>query len=120
MMLVAAVAFWQTSAFASAAAAVKPLRDRLVVQPGATCLDRDTLVQEVEAWLGNGNVPDDLQIVVLGSALSERDVSLRIRSGSGTVAERHFAPGPERCEHLHAVVALCREQPGSHGSILRI
>jgi hypothetical protein len=58
------------------------------------------------AWLGTEKVRGDLRILVEGSTVSPRNVSIRIRSRDGEIAQRQFAPGPERCDHLHAVVGL--------------
>jgi len=90
----------------AAKASLVPLLERLVVQPGATCLDARVLAEHVTTWLGTSKVRSDLRILVQGSATSPSDASFRIDSGDGEVAQRQFVPGPERCEHHHAVVGL--------------
>jgi hypothetical protein len=82
------------------------LRGQLRVQPGATCLSADELAVQVEQWLENAPVAADVTIVVDGSATDPRGVRLHIARDGRTVAERVFEPGPTRCDHLHAAVAL--------------
>ena len=82
------------------------LRGQLRVQPGATCLSADELAVQVEQWLDDAPVAADVTIVVDGSATDPRGVRLHVARDGRTVAERVFEPGPTRCDHLHAAVAL--------------
>jgi len=82
------------------------IRGQLRVQPGATCLSADELAVQVEQWLDDAPVAADVTIVVDGSATDPRGVRLHVARDGKAVAERVFAPGPTRCDHLHAAVAL--------------
>ena len=80
---------------------------RLVrLQAGATCLSSEALVGEVERWLYDARIPDDLHIEVTGSAFDSRSVRLRVSRSQHIVAHRVFEPGPARCSSLQAAVAL--------------
>ena len=82
------------------------IRGQLRVQPGATCLSTDELAVQVEQWLDDAPVAANVTIVVDGSATDPRGVRLHVARDGQTVAERVFEPGPTRCDHLHAAVAL--------------
>lgn len=82
------------------------LRDHITVDAGATCLDRDALVDDVQTWLGEGTIDPELSIEVKGSAEAPRVASFRVLRGGRVVAYRRFEPGPARCEHLHAAMGL--------------
>jgi hypothetical protein len=91
---------------ASAEVRTRPLREAIAVEPGATCLETATLVEHVQSWLGVDAADSDVSIEVRGSPDQPRIVEFRtLRAGRAT-AYRRFAPGPERCEHLHAALGL--------------
>lgn len=78
----------------------------LTIDPGATCLTAEALVEHVSSWLGTERVAAPLAIEVHGSPYFARTVWFRIRRGQTTLAERHFEPAPARCDNLHAGVGL--------------
>jgi len=79
---------------------------QLRVEPGATCLTAARLAAEVEQLLADAPVADDFVFFVEGSASDPRNAYLRVVRQEGVVARRAFEPGPDRCNHLHAAVAL--------------
>jgi hypothetical protein len=82
------------------------LTDAIAVHPGATCVDATALAEEVGTWLGSETVDADVWVRVEGSPDDSRIVSFEMGRGQQLLARRRFAPGPERCEHLQAVVGL--------------
>jgi hypothetical protein len=96
---------WLASA-AAQAQALRSLDEMLRLQSGASCLEKSRLVSHIAAWLGTGRVDSRLTVAVEGSATSARNVRFRIERSGATFAERSFDPGPERCEDLHAAVAI--------------
>jgi hypothetical protein len=56
--------------------------------------------------LDDAPLADDFVFFVDGSASDSRSVYLRVVRQEGVVAQRAFEPGPDRCSHLHAAVAL--------------
>lgn len=99
---------WVVLAHASYARAAdtQRIRRQLRVEPGATCLTAEKLADEVQQLLDDAPVADDFVFFVDGSASEPRNVYLRIVRQEGVVAQRAFEPGPDRCSHLHAAVAL--------------
>jgi hypothetical protein len=91
---------------ASAMDRTRPLREAVAVEPGATCLETATLVEHVESWLGADAADSDVSIEVRGSPDQPRVVEFRTLRAGRAVAYRRFAPGPARCEHLHAALGL--------------
>jgi hypothetical protein len=85
---------------------VRPLREAVHLQPGATCLDAVVLVEDIQSWLGSSEVDQDLWIDVEGSPTDPRAVTFRTGRGSQLLAQRRFKPGPEGCAHLHAVLGI--------------
>jgi hypothetical protein len=91
---------------ARAAEPTRPLHEAITVEPGATCLDAATLMEHIQSWIGADTVDADVTVDVRGSPDQPRVVTFdTIRSGRVT-AVRTFAPGPSRCEQLHAVLGL--------------
>ncbi|MCA9650899.1 MAG: hypothetical protein KC501_13370 [Myxococcales bacterium] len=80
--------------------------DALVVEPGATCLEQDRLTEQVVGWLGADELDPRLTVVVEGDRIEARTLRFTLRDRGRVLAERTFAPGPSRCDDLHAVVAL--------------
>jgi hypothetical protein len=93
---------------APATPATKPqqLADAVKVEPGATCLDAERLIEHISGWLGGSELAQPLSIQVHGSPHFSRVVWFRIERANTTLAERRFEPAPARCEDLHAAVAL--------------
>jgi hypothetical protein len=88
------------------AADAEHIRRQLRVEPGATCLTAERLAAEVAQLLDDTPVADDFVFFVEGSASDPRNAYLRVVRQEGVVAQRAFEPGPARCNHLHAAVAL--------------
>ena len=107
-LLMALLPLWVVLAHASSAHAVdaERLRRQLRVEPGATCLMVERLAAEVAQLLADAPVADDFVFFVDGSESDPRNVYLRVVRQEGVVAQRAFEPGPARCSHLHAAVAL--------------
>ena len=91
---------------ARAAEAERPLREAITVEPGATCLDAATLVEQVQSWVGGDTLDADVVVDVHGSPDQPRVVGFRMLRGGQVLAVRRFDPGPSRCEQLHAVLGL--------------
>ncbi len=91
---------------ARAADTARPLREAIAVEPGATCLDAATLVEDVESWIGADTVDADVVVDVRGSPDQPRVAGFRMLRGGRVIAVRRFEPGPSRCEQLHAVLGL--------------
>ena len=91
---------------ARAADSVRPLPEAITLEPGATCLDAATLVEQVRSWVGADTVDADVAVDVRGSPDQRRVVGFRVLRSNRVVAVRTFDPGPSRCEQLHAVLGL--------------
>ncbi len=81
------------------------LRGSLVVEPGATCLATEPLVEHILSWLGEDRIPSDISIKVVGSASDPRAVVVEMRSAVAKV-DRPFPRAPANCSDLHAVIGL--------------
>lgn len=84
----------------------RSLADALVVEPGATCLDRATLLSDLESWRDDPRVDLRVSIRVRGSSGDSRSLEFAVAVGDELVVERSFDPAPSECADLHAVVAL--------------
>jgi hypothetical protein len=104
----AALLGWMIAMLASTAHALdaEVIGARLRVEPGATCLTEAQLVTAIEPLLDDPRIPEELTFVVEGDALDPLSAQLYVVRRGQTVAERAFAPGPERCGHFHAAVGL--------------
>jgi hypothetical protein len=91
---------------ARAAEPARPLREAITVDPGASCLDAASLMDQVQSWVGTDAVDAGVGVEVRGSPDQPRVVGFRILRGGGVAAVRTFDPGPARCEQLHAVLGL--------------
>lgn len=78
----------------------------LVVDPGVTCLDRPTLLADLRSWRDQDLIDPRIAIRVLGSAQDPLTLSFIVKIGDVIAVDRRFAPAPESCADLHAVVAL--------------
>jgi hypothetical protein len=87
-------------------AADRSLADALVVEPGATCLERATLLNNLLSWRDSERVDLRVTLRVRGSAVDPLAVMFTVVVGEELVVERRFAPAPQDCADLHAVVAL--------------
>jgi hypothetical protein len=91
---------------ARAAEGARPLRAAISVEPGATCIDTASLLEQVQSWVGTDTVDTGVDVEVRGSPDHPRVVSFRTLRGGQVTAVRTFDPGPARCEQLHAVLGL--------------
>jgi hypothetical protein len=80
--------------------------DALSLDPGATCLEHDRLVEQVVTWLERDELDPRLTVVVEGDAIETRTLRFTLQDRGQPIAERTFAPGPSSCDDLHSVVAL--------------
>lgn len=83
-----------------------PLRARLSVHPGATCVTVEALLPQVRFWLHSDVPRGNVSIEVEGSETDPRHVRFRVIQEGETVAHRTFAPGPAACENLRAALGL--------------
>ena len=100
------VSFVVSGRDAFAAGRQRALSEVIHVHPGATCVDADTLTEDVAAWLGTETADADVWVRVHGSPDDARTVSFEMGRGDHVVARRRFSPGPERCDHLQAALGL--------------
>jgi hypothetical protein len=84
----------------------RTLSDALVVEPGATCLARETMLEHIRSWREAEQVDERIGILVRGSNSDSRSLSFAVRLGDEVVIERGFDDAPANCADLHAVVAL--------------
>jgi hypothetical protein len=105
-----AIAFALASASMTAAAAPpdegRTLTEAMLIEPGATCLVPETMVEHVRSWRDHDQVEDGITISVRGSNDNPRSLSFAVRFGDEVVIERGFDEAPENCTDLHAVVGL--------------
>ena len=90
----------------SAPAAVRDVEHALELHPGATCLDRQRLAEQVRAWIGVREVDERLVVEVRGDPEDPTRVSFTIARDGEVIAIRRFDAAPESCPDLHAVVGL--------------
>ncbi|MFT3926922.1 MAG: hypothetical protein QM778_30530 [Myxococcales bacterium] len=84
----------------------RPLSEAIRVQAGATCVQTESLVPQVEAWLRSDRVDADLGVDVIGSPQDPRDVTMEIRRGATILGKRRFQPAPFVCTQLEASLAV--------------
>jgi hypothetical protein len=84
----------------------RSLAEALTVEPGATCLDRATLLGDIESWRDEPRVHVRVTIHVRGSDSNPHALEFVVAAGDEVVVERGFDPAPTDCADLHAVVAL--------------
>jgi hypothetical protein len=84
----------------------RTLTDALVVEPGATCLERETLLSHIRSWREDDQLDHRMAIRVRGSTEDARSLEFVVWFGDEVVIERGFDDAPDSCADLHAVVAL--------------
>jgi hypothetical protein len=82
------------------------LKDAITVQAGATCIDLQDLADEVGTWLATDRVDPDVWVHVQGSPEDPRVAWFEMGRGKDVLAHRRFDPGPDRCDHLEAMMGL--------------
>lgn len=85
---------------------VRTLADALVVEPGATCLDRETMLEHIRSWRDQDQVHHQIAIRVRGSSNDPDAINFVMWFGDEVVIERSFDDAPNSCTDLHAVVGL--------------
>jgi hypothetical protein len=123
-----------TPAESSPARRVKPppgvapgpaLRDLVTVEPGATCLERERLIDRVVRWLQRTHVEAALRVHVRGDSELATRVFFAVVRDPGDAAERRLDNAPSDCDQLHSAVALSialaieatLQHPGAGGEI---
>lgn len=84
----------------------RSLAEALIVEPGATCLDRATLLADILSWRDTDRVDHRVTIRVRGSDSNAGSLEFVVELDGEIVAERPFHPAPADCTDLHAVVSL--------------
>lgn len=85
---------------------VRTLADALRVEPGATCLRRETMLAHIRSWRDQDQLDHRIAIRVRGSSQDPRSLGFVVWFGDEVVIERRFDPAPDSCSDLHAVVGL--------------
>lgn len=107
------LASWLASASASEAHAAppslptqRPLSEAISLDPGATCLDRQALLDDLGSWRDHPTIDERLRVEVRGDPDDPRALGFVVELDGRETAVRRFDEAPARCEDLHAVVAL--------------
>ena len=85
---------------------MRAVRDAIVVEPGATCLELDRLASVVVTTLRTPEVDQRIEVDVEGDPDDPLKVAYTVRRRGEVIALRRFEPGPEDCAQLHLVVGL--------------
>lgn len=85
---------------------VRTLADALVVEPNATCLERETMLEHIRSWRDQDQIDPSIAIRVRGSSENPRSLDFVVWFGGEVVIERSFDDAPDSCTDLHAVVGL--------------
>jgi hypothetical protein len=82
------------------------LQNIVTVVPGATCLDRERLIDRVARWLQRTTIEAPLRVVVRGDAELPTRVFFSVVREPGDSAERRLDNAPSDCDQMHSAVAL--------------
>lgn len=85
---------------------IRTLADALVVEPGATCVERETMVAHIRSWRDQDQIDHRIAIRVRGSSEDPHALGFVVWFGDEVVIERRFDAAPHSCADLHAVVGL--------------
>ena len=85
---------------------MRPVVEAIAVTPGASCLDRDRLAAVVVSTLRARDVDARIDVEVEGDPEDPLAVAYTVHRRGEVIALRKFAPGPEDCAQLHAVVGV--------------
>jgi hypothetical protein len=91
---------------AQAETAAPSLSSNLTLEPGATCLERDRLVQRVERWRERATIDPRIRVQVRGDAHEPTRVFFSVMRDGTQPTERVLANAPSDCDQLHSAVAL--------------
>lgn len=100
LLMLCVALFWRQPARA------QQVSPRLLVEPGATCLQEAALRTRIDRWLEASTITPGLIIAVHGSESDPRAVAVVLQESQGAASRRDFAPGPGPCDELHDAVAL--------------
>jgi len=96
----------QAAERAEQSAPAPALADLVSVDAGATCLDRDTLIERIERWRQHASVDLSIRVQVRGDPeLATRVFFSVVRVGTPPT-ERVLNNAPAECDQLHSAVAL--------------
>jgi hypothetical protein len=82
------------------------LQEIVTVAAGATCLDRERLIDRVARWLQRSVIEAPLRVVVRGDAELPTRVFFSVVREPGDSAERRLDNAPSDCDQMHSAVAL--------------
>lgn len=85
---------------------VRTLADALVVEPNATCLEREAMLEHIRSWRDQDQIDPSIAIRVRGSSEDPRALDFVVWFRDEVVIERSFDDAPASCNDLHAVVGL--------------
>jgi hypothetical protein len=83
----------------------RSLDEALELDAGASCLDRQRLLANLELWLGHVPLQGVLRILVTGDASDKQRVTYEIRHVD-RVERREFQPAPASCDDLHTLLGM--------------
>ncbi len=83
-----------------------PLAETLHVEPGATCLEPDQLILQIQSWLQFEALDPRISVDVHGDPSRKNAVRFTVSIDGTTSSTRTFDPAPDACLDLHAVVGL--------------
>jgi hypothetical protein len=89
--------------------AIRTLADALTVEPGATCLERESMLEHIRSWRDQDRIDridHRIAIRVRGSSEDPHSLGFGVWFGDEVVIERSFDDAPDSCADLHAVVGL--------------
>jgi hypothetical protein len=85
---------------------IRTLADALTVEPGATCLERESMLEHIRSWRDQDQIDHRIAIRVRGSSDDPHSLGFVVWFGDEVVIERSFDDAPDSCTDLHAVVGL--------------
>jgi hypothetical protein len=78
----------------------------LTLEPGATCLERERLIQRVARWRERASVDADIRVHVRGDPREPTRVFFSVLRDATEPTERVLDNAPADCDQLHSAVAL--------------
>ncbi len=85
---------------------MRPVREAITVSAGASCLDRERLAAVVVSTLRASEVDARIDVEVVGDPEDPLAIEYSVHRRGEVIALRKFAPGPDDCAQLHAVVGV--------------
>jgi hypothetical protein len=83
-----------------------PAADALTLEPGATCLERERLIQRVAHWREGAGVDPGIRVHVRGDPHEPTRVFFSVVRDGTEPTERALNNAPMDCDQLHSAVAL--------------